>query len=83
MHEVGIIEDLIEKIEYLAKEQNALNITKIYLKIGKEEHINFDSFNLWFRELSRGSIAERAKIELVTCDGFGVYLESVEMETNE
>jgi hydrogenase nickel incorporation protein HypA/HybF len=83
MHEVSIIEDLIEEVKSLAKRQNAYKVTKLKIKIGKLEHISHDTFNLWFRELSKGSIAEGAKIEIVTSYGAGVYLESMEMETDE
>lgn len=83
MHEVSIIEDLIEEIEFQAKAQNAHKVTKIKVKIGKLEELNSDSFHFWFEQLSKGSIAEKATIELLPCDEQGIYLESLEMEIDE
>jgi len=85
MHEVGIIEDLIKEVESQANAQNAYRVTKIILKIGKSEHLDHDSVNLWFKELSKNSIAEGAVVELKTTEEMqeGIYIESIEMEIDE
>ena len=84
MHEVGIVEDLIEELKTQAKTKNATKITKIKVKIGKTEHVTPESFRFWFDKLSKEGIACGAIVEFDT-EGIeeGVYLESVEMETDE
>ncbi|MBU0599510.1 hydrogenase maturation nickel metallochaperone HypA [bacterium] len=83
MHEVGIVQELIEEIKSQAKKQNAGKVTKVKVKTGKLEELTLDSFRFWFEQLSKGTVAEGAEIMLTVTNDEGVYLEHVEMEIDE
>ncbi len=83
MHEVGIVQELIEEITSQAKKQNAGKVTRVKVKTGKLEELTSDSFRFWFEQLSKGTISEGAELDLISTDNEGVYLEHIEMEVTE
>jgi hydrogenase nickel incorporation protein HypA/HybF len=64
MHEMGLIRDLLHKIEQIAAEQNARRIAKVDVWLGALAHISPDHFREHFVEGIQGSLAEGADLEI-------------------
>lgn len=80
MHEWGLVEDLVKKILETAKKNNLKSVAKIFLSLGKDDHITEDSLQFIFDNLSRDTILQNAKLEIKQISGKGIILESIEGE---
>ena len=86
MHEMSLIHDLIQKIERIAREQNATKVVGVKVRLGALAHISADHFREHFEEESKGTIADRARLEVVTLtdendpQAQDIILDSVEVE---
>lgn len=87
MHESGLIEDLIHKIESAARENNGTRVTAVDLTIGAFASIEADHLREHFEVASVGTMAEGAELRIqVSDDPLGpdpqhITLQSVEIET--
>jgi len=87
MHESGMIEDLLAKVESLARENSARRVLAVEVSIGPLAAIEADHLREHFLLASRGSLAEGAEFRVrevpdpAARDPLGVFLESVELET--
>jgi len=87
MHESGMIEDLIAKIETLAGENSASRVTAVEVSIGPLASISADHLREHFLIASQGTLAEGAELRIREItdpsarDPLAVFLESVELET--
>ncbi len=64
MHEMSLINNLLNKIEVLAREQNGEKITNVKVRLGALSHISKDHFRDHFVEGTKGSIADGAQLEI-------------------
>ena len=86
-HEFSLINDLLRKIKVVADEQGSKKIVSVRLKLGALAHISADHLREHFEEAARGTMAERAQLEItVSTDetephAQDILLESVEIET--
>jgi len=86
MHEHSLLNDLIKKIENIAREYETDHILGVKVKMGALSHISADHFKMHFEEAVRGTVAEGAslKIEQLTdkTDPYAqdILLDSVEIE---
>lgn len=64
MHEMSLINNLLHKIETLAKEQNAAHIVAVGVRIGALAHISAEHFHEHFIEGTRGTVAENARLDI-------------------
>lgn len=83
MHEVNIVKELIEKIENQANAYNAHRVGKVKIRLGKLDELDASSFNLWFKNLTKGSKIEDATLEVIKSDEPGIYLLSLDLEIDE
>ena len=87
MHESGMIEDLIAKIEAVARDNSARKVLAVEVSIGPLAGISGDHLREHFLIASRGTLAEGAEFRVretpdpAARDPLGVFLESVELET--
>jgi hydrogenase nickel incorporation protein HypA/HybF len=87
MHESGLIEDLIGKIESVARENSACRVVAVEVSIGPLAAIEADHLREHFLLASTGTLAEGAELRFreaadpASRDPLGVFLESVELET--
>lgn len=88
MHEFSLINDLMRKIETIAKEQNASKITAVRVWLGALSHISADHFREHFVDAAKGTVAADARLDIeVSTDETDVraqdiLLQSVEVEDN-
>ncbi len=67
MHEMSLMNNLLAKIEQIAKENNSNKVSKVCVTIGALAHISEDHFKEHFVEGTSGTIAESAEL-FVTMD---------------
>ena len=68
MHEMSLINNLMDKIETVARQQGAGRIVKVTLRLGALSHISADHFREHFIEGSRGGVADGARLDIETSD---------------
>jgi len=87
VHESGMIEELIAKVEEAARKHSARRATAVEVSIGELAAISAEHLREHFLLASKGTLAEGAELRVRDAqagpprDPFGVYLESVELET--
>jgi hydrogenase nickel incorporation protein HypA/HybF len=85
MHEASLMNNLISKIESVAREQNATRVLGISVRLGALSHMSASHFREHFAVSSAGTVAEGAelKIEVLTDTSDphaqDILLESVEI----
>ena len=84
---MSLIHDLMRKIETIARNHNALRVTRVKVRLGALAHISADHFRQHFEEESKGTIADAAQLEvdLLTDENDpqaqDIILDSVEIES--
>ncbi len=87
MHESSLIPDLMEKIEQVARENNARKVTSVELVIGALAGISPDHLKEHFDAAAAGTSAEGAELRVsvsedaLSEDAFAIRLQAVEVET--
>lgn len=68
MHEASLMKDLMQKIESVAREQSAVRVLGISVRLGALSHMSAKHFREHFEVASKGTLAEgaRLKIEVLT-----------------
>ena len=84
--EFGLINDLMNKIETLAREENATRVKGVRVWLGALSHISAEHFREHFEHAARGTLAGEADLEIeVSADAKHpeaqeIRLESIEVE---
>lgn len=65
MHERALMQDVIRKIEEVARTGGATRVTRIDVRLGALSHFSADHFREHFVDASRGTIAEGAEVDAV------------------
>jgi hydrogenase nickel incorporation protein HypA/HybF len=87
MHEFSLMNDLMRKIESIAREQSAARIVGVKVTLGALSHISAKHFEEHFVQAASGTVAEGARLEIEelkdTTDprAQDILLESVEVES--
>lgn len=63
MHEMSLMNDLVNKINGIAEEQKATKVTSVKVRLGALSHISADHFREHFIDGTKGTIAEGAQLE--------------------
>lgn len=86
MHEFSLINDLMEKVGATARAEHAGRVVGVKVRLGALSHISVDHFREHFEEACKGTIAEGAKLEVVTVTDQAdphaqeILLESIDVE---
>ena len=86
MHEQSLMRDVMRKIEEVAREDGALRVTRVAVRLGALSHFTPVHFREHFEDASRGTLAEGASVDAeLDDDPFAdrardVVIESVEVE---
>ncbi len=88
MHESGLIEDLLSKVESIVRENSGRRAVVIALRIGPLAGIEPDHLREHFEMAALGTVAEGAELrcsvseDLTSPDAASVVLETVEIEAD-
>jgi len=80
MHEWKITESVVEEVLNQAKKNDLKKIDKVRLSIGNDIDLTPDAITFCFQVLSKGTILEKACLEIDMRDGRGITVESLEGE---
>jgi len=80
MHETHMIEPIIKGISEHAKKEGAKKVTSIRLKIGMLTGVREESFRETFKILAKGTVAEKAKLEITFFPGTRTEVLSFDIE---
>jgi len=80
MHETHLIQPIIKGIQAHAKKEGGKKVTKIRLKIGLLLGVKEESFKETFKVLSKGTMLEKAKIEITFFPGTRIDVISFDVE---
>jgi len=89
MHEMSLINDLVDKIETVADKQNAKKIVGAKVWLGALSHISADHFREHFEQGTRGTVAQDAQLDIEVSEDADnpraqdILLISVECQDNE
>jgi hydrogenase nickel incorporation protein HypA/HybF len=88
MHESGLIEDLIHKIEALARQHSARKVARIEVSIGPLAAFEPEHLREHFALAATGTVAEGAELAITLREDLSapnphdVLLESIEIESD-
>ena len=86
MHEASLMTGLMRQIETVARAEGAGRVVSVSVWLGALSHMSQDHFAEHFSQVSAGTIAEGARLEVTVStdirdtDAQGVRLQSVEVE---
>jgi len=80
MHEWGLVDELVKKVIAEAEKHKLKKVTKIFLALGKDDHITAENLNFIFQSLAKDTLADKSKLEIKQFSGKGIILESIEGE---
>ena len=80
MHEMHLLKDLFEDLLRHAEQRNIRKITKVYIRMGMLTEIDPDILIFFFREHSKGTVAEGAEIEIKSSESRELALDSFDGE---
>ena len=87
MHEFHIMKDLMDKIQWTAKENGGTRVKSIKVTLGAHSHMSPDHFKDHFARASKGTIAQDCSLDIDVSndaedeDALSVRLETIELET--
>jgi hydrogenase nickel incorporation protein HypA/HybF len=71
MHEMSLSEGVLLAIEESARKEHFARATRVQLEIGELSSVDADSLAFCFDVVTRGSLAEGARLEIVRTPGTG------------
>lgn len=86
MHEASLMTGLIRQIEDVARSENAKRVVGLSVWLGALSHMSPAHFTEHFEQVSGGTIAEGARVDMTVSDDTNhanaqdILLESVEVE---
>ena len=86
MHEKALMDDLVRKLETVAREEGGRHVRSVRVRLGALSHFTPEHFREHFEDATRGTLAEGAQVEAelgtdpADPAASGVVLESVELE---
>jgi hydrogenase nickel incorporation protein HypA/HybF len=66
MHEVGLMQDILDLALEKARAQGAQRIDEIQVRVGKASEVAPESLDLAFQVVKKGTIAEKAQFKVET-----------------
>ena len=89
MHEISLLQSLVDQIIKLAKEHNAKVVNRVKVKVGTRVHIEPDHLREHFYQVANGTIAQNAKVDVeIDSDPLSesapdIILQTIEMDDDE
>jgi hydrogenase nickel incorporation protein HypA/HybF len=86
MHEASLMTSLMRQIQAVAREQGALRVTSVQVRLGALSHLSAEHFRHHFEQASRGAVSEGARLEIRESNDLSdpaaqdILLESVDLE---
>jgi hydrogenase nickel incorporation protein HypA/HybF len=75
MHEMSIAESVLQIIEDAARKEGCARVKTVWLEIGRLAGVEADSLRFCFDAVTRDSVAEDARLEIIETAGQGWCME--------
>ena len=75
MHEMSLTESVIGLVEDQARKDAFTKVNVVRLEVGELSHVSPDALRFCFEAVSHGTIAEGARLDIVTVPGQGWCLD--------
>lgn len=75
MHEMSLAEGVLQLIEDAARRQEFAKVTAVWLEIGQLSGVEVEAMKFCFDAVTRDSIAEGARLEIIALPGTGWCME--------
>jgi len=69
MHEMALAESMVEIVEATARRSGATRVTEVRLELGALSHVERDALAFCFDAVTRGGLADGAKLAIVATPG--------------
>jgi len=89
MHETGIVRDLVRQLENVARDAGAKAVSGVEVWLGALSQFTPHHFRVHFEDEAKGTIAEGARLDIVTADdpsdanALHVMIRSIDLEVPE
>ncbi len=80
MHELHIVENLIENVITKTKEGKHKKVVAINIALGKDSHVNDENLKFLMELRCKETVAEGARINVKHAEGKNVFVESIDVE---
>ncbi len=71
MHEISLLEGLLETIETQAQQQSFHKVAKVVLEVGQLSCVEPEALRFGFKVVMQGSLAEAAELSIIEVEGMG------------
>ena len=69
MHEMSLCESVLDILEQQSLQQHYCKVTKVWLEIGALSSVEPDAMRFCFDAVMQGSLADKARLEIITVQG--------------
>lgn len=83
MHEVSIIQGLMDQVERFAAEYKMTRVTRVVVRIGDQTSICEDSLRFAFEAISPGTLIDGAEFVIERTPGRALDLQTIEGEQED
>ena len=83
MHEVSIIQSLMDQVERFAAEYSMIKVTRVVVRIGDQTGVCKESLQFAFAAISQGTLVEGAEFVIEQTAGRELDLQTIEGEQEE
>ncbi|MDI6785726.1 MAG: hydrogenase/urease maturation nickel metallochaperone HypA [bacterium] len=84
MHEIAMVEELVNKLKEEAEKHKDAKISNIKVTIDKDDHLTPDNLKFLFEKMSKGTKVEGAYLLIEEAKGEGgLKIDSIEIEYSE
>jgi len=71
MHEMSLAEGVLQIVEETARQQGCERVSAVVLEIGRLSSVEVEAMRFCFEVVTRGSVADGARLEIVDTPGSG------------
>ena len=83
MHEVSIIQSLMDQVERFGSEYSMTKVTRVVVRIGDQTGVYKESLQFAFAAISQGTLVEGAEFVIERTPGRELDLKTIEGEQEE
>ncbi len=81
MHEISLLENVLEILQASAREQGFTRVARVCLEIGELSCVSEDALQFGFPAVMQGTLAEQAELQIQRVKGIGQCRQRVELQT--
>jgi hydrogenase nickel incorporation protein HypA/HybF len=80
MHELSLCQNIIKLIKEQADKHQKKRVLTINIEVGDLAAVDFNALTFWFDVIVKGTLAEKAQLNLIKVEGNELIIKSMEAE---